>query len=120
MKRVPLVLAYALLVACSDPTSPASQQGTVLFKMDNVSCLYTGTKNVTFYIATVEVGTETMVTGATSTGYLTKATAAYTRRGNPVVQARVDNYTPTGGALWTARTSLNVRGNGSVTHTITC
>jgi hypothetical protein len=120
MKRVPLILSYGLLLACGSPTSPAQQQGTILFKMDNVSCLYAGTKNVTFYIATLDVGTEAMISGATSTGYLTKATSAYTRSGNPVVQARVENYTPTGGALWTARISLKVPVNGSVTHTITC
>jgi hypothetical protein len=120
MKRVPLILSYGLLLACGSPTSPAQQQGTILFKMDNVSCLYTASKNVTFYIATLDVGTEAMLPGATSTGYLTKATPAYTRSGNPVVQARVENYTSTGGALWTARTSVNVPVNGSVTHVLTC
>jgi hypothetical protein len=120
MKRLPLILAYGLLVACGSPTSPASQQGTVLFKMDNVSCQYAGTKNVTFYIATLEVGTDAMIAGTASTGYLTKASSAYPRAGNPVVQARVENYTPTGGALWTARTSLNVPDGGSVTHIVTC
>jgi hypothetical protein len=120
MKRLPLILAYGLLLACGSPTDPAQQQGTILFKMDNVSCLYSGTKNVTFYIATLDVGTEAMLPGATSTGYLTKATLAYTRSGNPVVHARVANYTSSGGALWTLRTSLNVPVNGSVTHIITC
>jgi hypothetical protein len=119
MKRLSLILAYGLLLACgSSPTAP--QLGTIWFKMDNVSCLYAGTKNVTFYIATVDVGTETMLAGATSTGYLTKATSAYIQSGNPVVQARVANYTSAGGALWTLRSSLDVPVNGSVTHTFTC
>lgn len=118
MKRLPLILAYALLVACGSPTAP--QQGTITFKMDNISCLYTGSKDVTFYIATVEAGTEGMIAGATSSGYLTKPSRAYSRSGNPVVQARVANYTSTGGALWTARVSLNVPSGGSVTHVLTC
>lgn len=118
MKRLPLILAYGLLVACGSPTAP--QQGTILFKMDNVSCLYTGTKDVTFYIATLDVGTEAMLAGATSTGYLTKASRAYNRDGNPVVQARIANYTSAGGALWTARTSINVPAGGSATHVISC
>ena len=120
MKRLPLILAYGLLVACGSPTFPGSQQGTVLFKMDNASCLYAGTKNVTFYIATLDVGTEAMIAGTVSTGYLTKASRSYPRSGNPVVQARIENYTPAGGALWTARRSLNVPPNGSVTHTFSC
>jgi hypothetical protein len=88
--------------------------------MDNVSCLYAGTKSVTFYIATLDVGTEAMLTGTASTAYRTKATIGYPRSGNPVVQARVANYTATGGALWTARSPLNVPVNGSVTHTFGC
>ncbi len=120
MHRFPLLLTYGLLLACGSPTNPGPQQGTILFKMDNVSCLYTGTKNVTFYIATLDVGTEAMLAGTTSTGYLTKATLAYTRSGNPVVQARVANYTSNGGALWTTRTAINVPINGSVTHIINC
>jgi hypothetical protein len=118
MKRIPLVLAYALLVACGSPTGP--QQGTVSFKIDNGSCQYTGTRSVTFYIGTIDVGTESMLVGATSTGYLTKSTSAYTRAGNPVVQARIANYTSTGGALWTARHPVNVPVSGAVTHTFIC
>ena len=85
-----------------------------------MSCVYTGTKAVTFYIATAEVGIESLIRGLTSTAYLTKATQAYAKSGNPVVQAQIANYTTTGGAPWTYRTSINVPVNASVTHTFTC
>jgi len=121
MKWTPVFFAYGILVACggSTPTSPPTQ-GTAYFAMDGVSCTYAGTKAITFYIAAAEVGTESLLGGATSTGYLTKPSAGYTRAGNPVVQARIANYTPTGGALWTQRTSIKVPAGGSVTHTFTC
>ena len=114
-------LAVVLLSACGGATSPDPQMGTAYFKMDQVSCVYAGTKSVTFYIGTVDVGTQTLAGGATSTGYPTKASATYAKpAGGPVVQARIDNYTATGGALWTLRTNINVPSNGTVTHTFVC
>jgi hypothetical protein len=115
-------LAVVLLSACGGATSPDAQaMGTAYFKMDQVSCAYSGAKSVTFYIATEDVGTQSLTGSATSTGYLTKASASYAKpAGGPVVQARIANYTTTGGALWTLRTSLNVPSNGTVTHTFVC
>ena len=118
MKHLPFVLGFSLLISCGSPTGP--QQGKLLFKIDNVSCAYTGTKSVTFYIATVDVGTETISTGTTSAAYLTKPSVAYPRAGQPVVQARIANYTSSGGALWTARYPVNVPANGTVTHIFGC
>ena len=120
MKRPLAVLAYAVLLACGSSPTSNSPQGTAFFTIDNASCAYSGSKDVTFYIAALEVGTQSLATGATSTGYLTKATEAYPRSGHPVVQARLANYTPSGGALWTARNYVNVPTDGSVTYTFTC
>lgn len=122
MKPLLTGLAVVLLSACGGATSPDPQaMGTAYFKMDQVSCAYSGAKSVTIYIGTEDVGTQSLAGGATSTGYLTKATAAYAApaRG-PVVQARIANYTITGGALWTLRTNINVPSNGTVTHTFVC
>lgn len=122
MKSILAVLVLVLLPACGgDPTSPPEPaKGTAYFTIDQVSCVYSGTKSVTFYIANLEVGTESLVSGATSVGYLTKASAAYSQPGHPVAQARFANMTGSGGALWTYRTNINVPANGSVTHTFTC
>lgn len=124
MKVLLAVLTFVLLSACGgggSTTSPsATATGTAYFRIDQVSCVYSGTKSVTFYIADLDVGTESLLTGATSVGYLTKATSAYTRSGHPVVQARLANYTATGGALWTTRSNITVPRNGSVTHAVTC
>ena len=123
MSKPPLTgLAVVLLSACGGATSPDPQaMGTAYFKMDQVSCAYSGAKSVTFYIATADVGTQSLAGGATSTGYLTKASGTYaTPARGPVVQARIANYTATGGALWTLRTNINVPSNGTVTHTFGC
>ena len=122
MIKPPLTgLAVVLLSACGGATSPDPQaMGTAYFKMDQVSCVYSGAKSVTFYIETVDMGTQSLTAGATSTGYLTKASATYPKPGGPVVQARIANYTTTGGALWTLRTNINVPSNGTVTHTFVC
>jgi hypothetical protein len=123
MIKPPLTgLAVVLLSACGGATSPDPQaMGTAYFKMDQVSCAYSGAKSVTFYIATVDVGTQSLAGGATSTGYLTKPSATYaTPARGPVVQARIANYTATGGALWTLRTNINIPSNGTVTHTFVC
>ena len=120
MKALPVLVTFVLLPACGGSTSPLGGTGTAYFKIDQVSCVYSGTKSVTFYIANLEAGTESLPTGATSIGYRTKATSAYTQPGHPVVQARLANYTATGGALWTLRTNINVPVNGSVTYAFTC
>ena len=117
MKAVIGGLAFAILGACT--TSPPGS-GTVYFNMDNVSCTYLGAKDVTFYIAAEEAGTESMVTSATSKAYITKVSTSYATPGNPVVHARIANYTPGGGALWTSRTNINVTAKDPVTHTIHC
>lgn len=121
MKALLVLVTFVLLPACGGSTSPpGAGTGTAYFKIDQVSCVYSGTKSVTFYIDNVEAGTELLLTGATSIGYLTKATSAYTQPGHPVVQARLANYTATGGALWTLRANINVPANGSVTYAFTC
>ena len=122
MIKPPLTgLAVLLLSACGGATSPDPQMGTAYFKMDQATCVYSGAKSVTFYIATEDVGTQSLTGGATSTGYLTKASATYaTPARGPVVQARIANYTASGGALWTLRTNINVPSNGTVTHTFLC
>ncbi|MFL5465672.1 MAG: hypothetical protein ACJ79N_01280 [Gemmatimonadaceae bacterium] len=121
-KAILVVCACGLLLACGNSTEPRAAQGTAYFKFDGVSCAYTGTKAITFYVGDDEVGTENMIGDATSAAYLTKATDAYppSKRGNPVVQARIANYTASGGALWTYRVAINVPVNASVTHIFTC
>jgi hypothetical protein len=118
LKTLAAVLAVILLLGCGGSTSP-SGQGTAYFTIDQASCAYSGTKTVTFYIADLEAGTESLLSGATSLGYLTKATNAYTSAGNPVVHAKVANYAGAA-ALWTQRTSITVPANGSVTHAVKC
>lgn len=113
-------IALAGLLACGGSTEPSRLPGTAVFKIDGVTCTYTGSRDVTFYIAGDSVGMQALAGGATATGYLTKATNSYTRPGNPVVQARISNYASTGGALWTFRTNIVVPANGSVTHSFTC
>ncbi|HJP85885.1 MAG TPA: hypothetical protein VJ852_07850 [Gemmatimonadaceae bacterium] len=88
--------------------------------MDAVSCVYTVSKSVTFYIAGVEMGTESLASGATSTAYLTKLSANYAKRGNPVVRARIAGYTATGGALWTLPANIEVTADVPVTHLVVC
>ena len=89
--------------------------------MSQVSCHYNGAKDVTLFINGVDAGTESMATGGTSLSHLTQASAAYTfPERNPVVSARIANYTPSGGALWTLRTNIKVMENESVTHTFDC
>jgi hypothetical protein len=120
MQRTFPVLGIIIILACGgSPTDPTSEplKGTAYFTIDQASCVYAGTRAVTFYIATVEVGTQSLARGATSVGYLTKATSEYTTSGNPVVQARIG---AAGSALWTYRTNINVPTNGSVTHTFIC
>lgn len=122
MKPLLTGLALVLVSACGGATDPRAEQsmGTASFKIDQVSCVYSGARSVTFYIANVDVGTESLTSGATSVGYLTKASAAYPQTGNPVVQAMIANYTATGGALWTLRTNIIIPANGAITHTFTC
>lgn len=91
-----------------------------MFTIDRATCTYSGNRNVTFYIAGDSVGMQALAGGATANGYLTKATSAYQRAGHPVVQARIADYTATGGALWTFRTNIVVPANGSITHSFTC
>ena len=121
MIKPPLTgLAIVLLSACGGSTAPVGGMGTAYFKMDQVSCVYSGVKSITFYVDVDAVGTESLTSGATSTAYLTKASSAYQQPGNPVVQARIANYTTSGGSLWTLRTNINVPSNGTVTHTFVC
>lgn len=122
MKSLLTGLALVLVSACGGATSPRAEQamGIASFKVDQVSCVYSGARSVTFYIANLDVGTESLLSGATSVGYPTKASSAYATTGNPVVQAMVANYTATGGALWTLRTNIVVPANGATTHTFTC
>ncbi len=118
MKTLAAVLAVVPLLGCGGSTAP-NRQGTAYFTIDQASCAYLGTKSVTFYIADLEAGTESLLSGATSLGYLTKATSAYASAGNPVVHAKLANYAGSA-ALWTQRTSITVPANGSVTHTVKC
>jgi hypothetical protein len=120
MRRLLTGIGLSGLLACGGSTEPSRLPGTAVFKIDGVTCTYTGTRNVTFYIAGDSVGMQALAGGVTSNGYLTKASGAYSRPGNPVVHARIANYTPTGGALWTLRTNIVVPANGSVTHSFTC
>jgi hypothetical protein len=118
LKILAAVFVVILLLACGGSTSP-SGQGTAYFTIDQASCTYSGTKSVTFYIADVEAGTESLLSGATSLGYLTKATNAYASAGNPIVHAKLANYTGSA-SLWTQRTTITVPANGSVTHIVKC
>jgi hypothetical protein len=118
LKTLAPVLAVIVLAGCGGSTAPGGQ-GTAYFKIDQASCVFAGTKLVTFYIADVEAGSESLLSGATSLGYLTKATRAYASSGNPVVYAKVANYAGSA-ALWTQRTTITVPANGSVTHTVKC
>jgi hypothetical protein len=120
MRRLLTGIALSGLLACGGSTEPSPLKGTALFTIDRVTCTYSGNRDVTFFIAGDSVGMQALAGGATSTGYLTKATSQYARGGNPVVQARIANYTSTGGALWTFRTNIVVPGNSSVTHSFTC
>lgn len=120
MKILIVVLACFVFVACGSATTPTLAQGTIHFQMDNLTCTYTGSKNVTFYIATEEAGTESMATGVASAGYRTNASASYPKPGNPIVQARIANYTKSGGALWTNIAHVKVMPNESVTQTFGC
>jgi hypothetical protein len=121
MRRLLTGIALAGLLACGGgSTEPSPLTGTALFTIDRVTCTYSGNRNVTFYIAGDSVGMQALAGGATSNSYLTKATSEYKSAGNPVVQARIANYTSTGGALWTFRTNIVVPANGSVTHSFTC
>lgn len=119
------LLATALLVlaACGgNPLSPKTafarsvQAGTVFFRMDPVSCIYTTALTTTFIINNVEVGTETLAKGETSKGY--------PANGSPVVQAHLLGWTSvyftTPGGFWTHRNTVNVPDGGSVTHIFTC
>lgn len=120
MKPLVTLLAYFAFSACGSPTA-GPLQGTVYFRMDAVSCRYAGPKNVTFYVANEEVGTESLVADVTSSGYLTLVSDSYPEPGgNPVVRARVANYTASGGALWTTSTNIRVRANESVTQAFGC
>jgi hypothetical protein len=114
-------IALSGVLACGGgSTEPTSLPGTALFTIDRVTCTYSGSRDVTFYIAGDSVGMQALAGGATATGYLTKASSSYSRPGNPVVQARIANYTSSGGALWTFRKNIVVPANGSVTHSFTC
>ena len=117
-----LFVGFALIagLACGGATGPGPQ-GTVYFKMDGLSCKYTGSRNVTFYIATTEAGTESLAGDATSAAYLTKPSARYAEpERNPVVWARIANYTPEGNALWTHASNINVTLGEPVTYTVIC
>lgn len=123
MKRLLLILALA---ACSNveasPVAPSQAFGTVFFRFDPASCTYTG--DVTFWIEGVEVGTESLAPGATSTGYQTRASSDFPTFGKPVVQGQVRGYTSsyfrTPVTLWTYRQDIIVPSGGSVTHTFRC
>ena len=120
MRRLLTGLVYVALLGCGSNPTAAPPQGTVYFRMDAVSCVYTVSKSVTFYIAGVEMGTESLASGATSTAYLTKLSANYAKRGNPVVRARIAGYTATGGALWTLPANIEVTADVPVTHLVVC
>jgi hypothetical protein len=120
MRRLLTGIGLSGLLACGGTTEPSELKGTALFTIDRVTCTYSGNRNVTFYIAGDSVGMQALAGGATANGYLTKATSEYKTAGNPIVQARIANYTPTGGALWTFRTNIDVPANGSITHSFTC
>jgi hypothetical protein len=110
----------AVLAACGGgSTEPTSEplKGTAYFTIDRPTCAYTGTRVVTFFIAGDSVGAELLASGATSRGYLTKATSEYETGNNPAVQAR---FGIPGSALWTYNSIINVPVNGSVTHVFTC
>ena len=112
--------AFIALLACSNSAGP-SPQGTVFFKVDGLTCKYTGPRDVTFYIASAEVGTEALAGGATSTAYLTKPSSSYARpEANPVVWARIANYTGDGHALWTHASNIKVMASTPVTHIVGC
>lgn len=120
MKRLLTAICMTGLLSCGGSTEPSGVPGTAVFKIDGVSCVYPGSKNVTFFIAGDSVGIQSLAAGATATGYRTKPSSSYTSPGNPIVQARVASYTATGGALWTYRSNIVVPANGSVTHSFTC
>lgn len=120
MKALLVAIGYLVCAACGSPTS-SPPQGTVYFRMSELSCDYHGSKDVTFFINGVEAGTESIAAGVSSLAYLTQASAAYAfPERNPVVSARVANYTATGGALWTLRTNIKVIENQSMTHSFDC
>ena len=112
-------LLMVVLTACGSSTAPADM-GTAYFTIDQTSCTWLGTRPVTFYIADDSVGIESLSRGQTSKGYVTKASRAYKTPGSPTVQARIQNYTSAGFALWTHRDNINIPVNGSATHTFAC
>ena len=121
MKSLVVALACFVFLACGNSTSPGPGKGTVYFRMNTVSCKYNGTKDITFYIGADVAGTETINSGVSSAAYLTKPSAEYDfPERMPVVQARIGNYTPDGGALWTKRTNIKVMRDQSMTHTFEC
>jgi hypothetical protein len=113
-------LLMVVLAACGSSTGPGGPMGTAYFTIDQASCTWSGTRAVTFYIANDSVGIESLSRGQTSKGYLTKASSAYKTPGSPVIQARIENYTPAGSALWTHRDNINIPENGNATHAFTC
>lgn len=118
MRSLSLLLVAVVALACSAAnamTAPVAA-GTVFFKIDPVSCNYTSRGPVTFMISNVDVGTEALAPGETSTGYQGS--------GFVTVQARIANWTSTRfttpTTLWTLRYSVNIPTSGSVIHTFTC
>lgn len=108
--RVTLPVVLLVLAACggSDATSPA--KGSVVFKIDALTC--TGTASIDLFIDGTQVGTETLSAGGSSKAYTATT-------GTHAVAARTTNATANSGRTWPT-TTATVPANGTYTALLTC
>ena len=60
MRRLLTGISLSGLLACGGSTEPSPLEGTAVFKIDQVTCTYTGNRNVTFYIDGDSVGMQAL------------------------------------------------------------